>query len=151
MQFPTLSLVKGKLCFRAWLFSLLKVDWVDVEYTDESQQKDTNVFGIDLKLLQQLVSLMNKCSFEAALTVLLNLHKTHIFEYLVEKHVVYLVLSRGRDVQSFDDPIVLFNKLLGNVSLVVEIWRPTWHIRWCLILTLDTSGLLLPPQCVLIQ
>ena len=116
-----------------------------MEYTDECEQKNTNVFGIDLKLLYQLISLMNKGSFEAALTVLLNLHKTHIFEYLVEKHVVYFVLSRGRDVQSFDDPIVLFNEFLSNVSLVVKIWCPTWHIRRCLILTFDASGFLLSP------
>lgn len=66
-------------------------------HTDNSQQEDTDVFGINLIPFQCLVCLMNKSAFQTVLSFLLNTRETHFLQDLIEQHIFYLGLRRGRD------------------------------------------------------
>lgn len=45
--------------------------------SDECQQKYTDIFSIDLIVLEELIGLMDKSSFMATLAFLIHLYKSH--------------------------------------------------------------------------
>ncbi len=119
MNFSSLGLVEDKFLFLTLLFPFLEVDWVNVKDSNQGQQKDTNIFRIDLKFLKKLISLMNQSPFMTVFAFLFHLNKAHLFENLVEEHVIDFGLSRRRDIEALNDPVVFLDKLLGHVSLIV--------------------------------
>ena len=63
LQFPAFRLVEGELLVRRRDVAFLEVDRIDVVDSDDGEQKDTDVLGINLVLFQSLVGLVDECAF----------------------------------------------------------------------------------------
>ena len=55
-----------------------------MENSNQSQQKDTDISSIYLKIFKKLVSLMDESPFMAALALFVNLNKAHFLQYFIE-------------------------------------------------------------------
>ena len=60
MQFAALGLIECELLLGRGDIALLEVDGIDVVDSDDGQQKDADVFCIDLVLFQGLVGLVDE-------------------------------------------------------------------------------------------
>jgi hypothetical protein len=75
LNFSTFRLVKGQLCIRINLFTLLEVDGVNVEDSNKSQQENTDIFCVDLETFQQLIGFVDEGSFMSVLAILIYLNE----------------------------------------------------------------------------
>ena len=131
--------------------ALFEVHGVYVVYANYRQQKHTDILGIYLVPLQYLESFVDESSLQVVLSLFLKPHEPHFLQNLVEKHVLYLGLRGGRDVQSLNDSEVLFDELLCNVLLVVEVdlsFLLGWHAA---VGGFDLPRLLLPAEGITVE
>ncbi len=64
---------------------------------------------------------MDECPLMATFAFFLNLYKSHLFQNLIEKHVVNFIWACNRNAKFFEDSIILFNEFLSNILLIIHI------------------------------
>ena len=151
LNFSSFCLIKCQLLLRTRLLSLLEVDRVDVENSDQGEQEDTNIFSVDLKILKNLICFMDKCSFMTAFALFIYLNEAHLFQYFIKQHIVYFFLSRRGNIEELNDSIVLLDELLGYILFIIEIQGSTWNRNALKTLTFILPVLFLSPQGVFIK
>ena len=62
----------------------MKIDWIDVKYSNQGQQEHAYIFCINLKFFQKLICFMNQSPFITILALLFNLYKSHFFENFIK-------------------------------------------------------------------
>lgn len=97
LYLSTLDFIQIELLLRICLLSFFKIDGIDMINPNQSQQKHTNIPGIDPKLLNNRVRIMQQYPFidrNPILGLFILLNEPHMLQYLIEHYVIDLVVDR---------------------------------------------------------
>lgn len=93
LQLTALGFVECQVLLRRGGVSFLEVDWIDVIHSYYGQQKDANILGVDLILLEGLVCFMDEGSLMVVLAFFFHSYESHFLEYFVEENILNLCLG----------------------------------------------------------
>ena len=95
LHLASVCLVKVKLFLRVCLFTLLKVNRIDVINTNQTQEEHAYIPGIAPEFLNDRVRVMQQhplIDTDTVLRLFILVNKAHVFQDFVEHNVVNLVI-----------------------------------------------------------
>lgn len=96
LYLSTLDFIQIELLLRICLLSFFKIDGIDMINPNQPKQEHTNIPGIDPKLLNNRVRIMQQYPFidrNPILRLFILLDKAHMLQYLIEHYVIDLVVD----------------------------------------------------------
>lgn len=93
-------------------------------YSDDCQEEDTNVLGVDLIFFECLVSLMHKSTLQTVFAFLFYSCEAHLLQNLVKEHIFNFGLCGRRHAKPLHHPKILLDELLCHILFIVQVQLP---------------------------